>query len=1127
MKSTNRNRHQFPIGALSAAFLLTLATSVSAAPGNLSNIPLFTNGSAEPNIMFVLDSSASMRQAMFPPNGYDAEDGENRCTSGITKPNNVNNWEVNYRVDVENGNVEFKAWNSDDWRTWDSSTNCFDEDGNYRAWVYAKDESNGYFVTGNNESYGEYRKNSVSGHFLNWFFSQPNDAGGYERTAFRSGENTIRSKVDIRRTDIMKTAASDLISELEDVRVGLMQFDASGDAHGAQMVSGLTSINSNSRAAIISAISNIGASGSTPLGESFEDVGRYFISGYDEETLEFTENGTTDDVAGNEIFESSPIWGDVAQPDDTVEGGAIQYYCQKSFMVALTDGDPTSDDGVSDRLDDYDSPSCQGVEGCTTGGNESMDDVVKALYDLDLRPDLLDENQDPVKHNITSYMIGFANNNLNNSDELINAGYFGAGYHVGDSACSGGDCSYVYSANDATELKVTFNQIINRVRAISGSSSSVAFNSTSLEANSTVYAASFDSGDWSGKLLAIPLAQDGSISENSTWEASALLDAESTDIDQRTILSYVPGVGGVAFTTTGLNFDNSDGSTEADLNINTSSGLSVADERAADRVAYLRGDRSKEGLSLNQFRRRGSRLGDIVNSTPVYIGAPEAKWDQASFPEASSYAAFRAGKQNRTPMVYVGANDGFLHGFNADTDSLSPDKGKELIAYAPAVLAKTEQDEGLHALSSQLYRHKYYVDGTPTIGDAYFENGGGWKTVLIGGLGGGGKGYFALDITNPASFSAANAGSIVLWEFTDTSNNNLGYTFSRPQIGRMANGKWAAIFGNGYNSSTGDAGLFIVYLDNSGYKYLTTSVGSTNDLNGLSTPAIVDANLDGTIDHIYAGDLRGNMWAFNVENTDPEMWGVVTTTSGEGDAAITEATPLISLPGQPITGAPLVSRNVAYEGGAQPNLLVTFGTGQYLTETDTEVQSAGGFYAVSDNGTYGLTASNLVSRTIGTEDLDDSDEVINLNRTSTGDPLDWSQYAGWYMRLNTGNGVDGGERVITRPSLLRNVLFFNTVIPTGQVCAADGEGWLMSVDVGTGMAPTDEAVYDANLDGTINSSDIGYVGQKVTAIPNAPAFLGGKRQYTSTSDGDILERDINIGGGEREGRLSWEEMTPN
>jgi len=1114
-----------------AAFLLTLATSASAAPGPLSEVPLYSRGSAEPNIMLLVDSSISMRELVLPPGGYDETATYADCARPLP-----GNREVNYRVDRSNGEVEFNI--GDGWSTWDTNDNCFNNRQNYRAWLYADDESrsgnSNYYETSNDDN---RHRSSVSGHLLNWYFSQQNAGGNYEAARFLDDKGDARrSKVDIRRSEIAKTAATDLVSGLEGARVGLMQFQGIGgngtNGTGAHALYGLGSVTENSKASLLDAISGITADTSTPLAESFDDVGRYFITGYEDENLSYMdEGGNTVTVPGNAIFAGQPVWGDVARPGNTTESAAIQYYCQKSFMVVLTDGLPTEDDRISDHLKGYDYTCGKDAHACTNENdnyhevdwsrprrNHEMDDVIKALYDIDLRPDLKKPDQTPVKNNITSYIIGFAENGVSDHQLMKNAGTLGGG---------GG----VYSADDASQLKVAFNQIMGNVNSIVGSSSAVAFNSSALEQGSQLFAARFDSDKWSGDLSAYTIDTDGNISSTPSWSASAKLDTV-TPAD-RVILTSRKGAG-VAFTDALIN--GGDNAHENDLKINTSSGDAATDDLAAARIDYLRGDRTKEGNGTEKFRTRGGRLGDIVNSSPVYVGAPNAAWSRADFPEASRYAAFKSDNSERTPVVYVGANDGFLHGFSASGDSA----GTELIAYAPAALLSTRQHYGLHALSSQTYSHKYYVDGTPTVSDAYIN--GAWKSVLVGALGGGGKGYFALDVTDPSKFRQENAASLVLWEFTDSDNDNLGYSFSRPQIGRLSNGEngeWVAIFGNGYHSANGDAGLFIRYLDgNDGsgnsYKYISTGVGSENDKNGLSTPAIVDANRDGTIDRIYAGDLKGNLWAFDVSGDSPVAWGVAySETAGEGDEATSVARPLFSAgTGEPITAAPLVARNTANIGGEAPNLLVAFGTGQYLTEADTSNSTAGGFYAVSDNGGSGLTKSDLQQRTIDTSDVEQpGGSFVRYRVIKEEDAIDWSDKSGWYMQLKPGNtpvGQDGGERVVTRPNLLRNVLFFNTMVPTGQVCSAGGYGWLMSVDLRTGLAPAKHGVFDGNGDGEIDMADQGLVGRPVEGgAPNGSGFIGGRKQVTSVSDGSWRDDDIHVGGGGREGRLAWEEITPD
>ena len=237
----------------------------------------------------------------------------------------------------------------------------------------------------------------------------------------------------------------------------------------------------------------------------------------------------------------------------------------------------------------------------------------------------------------------------------------------------------------------------------------------------------------------------------------------------------------------------------------------TVDGLGQDRLAYLRGSNVGEGPprlwgapTARASDVRSSRLGDLINSDPYFVGPPDRP-DQVD--PTGAYRTFREDPrhENRIQMIVAGGNDGMLHIFNANEpfDSLTPgdrNAGKEVLAYVPNAVLKHTVD-----LTSPLYKHRYYVDGPPTAGDVVLSSKG-WRTVVVGGLRGGGQGYFALDITDPATFSEAPtaAKNIVLWEFTDADDPDLGFTYSQPSLVRMANGKWAAVFGNGYNNAEPD-----------------------------------------------------------------------------------------------------------------------------------------------------------------------------------------------------------------------------------------------------------------------------------------------------------------------------------
>ena len=316
-------------------------------------------------------------------------------------------------------------------------------------------------------------------------------------------------------------------------------------------------------------------------------------------------------------------------------------------------------------------------------------------------------------------------------------------------------------------------------------------------------------------------------------------------------------------------------------------------------------------------------------------------------------------------MVYVGANDGMLHGFDGLT-------GAEKLAYVPSPVYAN-----LSKLTATPYSHRYFVDGTPTIGDAYFS--GAWHSVLVGGLRAGGQGIYALNVTDPTQFAETNASSLVMWEFTDANDADLGYTFSRPNVVKMADGSWAAVFGNGYNnteadghaSTTGAAVLYIVNVQTGALiKKISTGVGSSQDPtgasrpNGLATVTPVDVNQDGITDYIYGGDLFGNLWKFDVTATSSGSWDVAFHSGGA-------ASPLFKACGGNTCNSgnaqAITTRVTVGYGPNRIGYMVYFGTGKYLEATDVNDLSTQTLYGIWDknDGTTTVSGrSTLLQQTI-------------------------------------------------------------------------------------------------------------------------------------------------------------------
>jgi type IV pilus assembly protein PilY1 len=378
------------------------------------------------------------------------------------------------------------------------------------------------------------------------------------------------------------------------------------------------------------------------------------------------------------------------------------------------------------------------------------------------------------------------------------------------------------------------------------------------------------------------------------------------------------------------------------------------------------------------------------------------------------------------------------------------------------------------------------VDGSPKAGDAYVGNT--WKTILVGTLGGGGKAVFALDVTDPDNMTASD----VLWEITDTTpgtidangDSMLGYTMGQASIVRMANGHWAVVFGNGYNSASNRAVLFIKDLEDGTLMAFDTEVGDSTTPNGLSSPTAVDENGDAIVDAIYAGDLRGNVWKIDVSNSNTNQWDFAYQ-SGNSPEPVFTAVDASSNP-QPITAK--------IEVGAHPSggVMLYFGTGKYIETSDVTSNSVQTLYGIRDDGDTVSGRSVLQQQQIllqTTETYtapDGSTETYNVRVTSQN-PVDYTPTAdgglgqkGWYMDLKTpirdvndgsltGYSEDG-ERVIANPVLREGKILFTTMIPDSNPCNFGGTSWSADLTAIDGSRPP-VSPYDLNNDGSFDTSD--------------------------------------------------------
>lgn len=712
---------------------------------------------------------------------------------------------------------------------------------------------------------------------------------------------------------------------------------------------------------------------------------------------------------------------------------------------------------------------------------------------------------------------------LNDNDRPDNNDPF-----VGDQewdADGDGEPDGYFQVNNPAALGPALANVLTAVSGVSSSASVVA-NSITLQTGTYIYQARFYSDSWSGDLLALPLNSDGSIGMAS-WSARTQLDGQDWDTGREILTSTAAVAAGVPF-----RWDSLSAAQQTALQTHPDTGA-VGDAAAGQaRLEYLRGSDADELQNGGSLRDRESVLGDIVNSEPFYVGAPPYFYPDAL--EAAPYDTFASSKATRTGMLYAGANDGALHGFSAET-------GEELIAYVPrAVVAN------LPALTSIGYddSHRFYVDGGPVAGDVYLPTAATWATVLVGGLGAGGAGIYALDVTDPVDFDEANAASLVLWDITsaDTGYADLGHTFSKPAIVRLPDsdgGVWAAVFGNGYGGAAGSAVLYIADIEDGSLLY--SVVADAGPGNGLSSVAPVDYDGDFKIDFIYAGDLKGNLWRF--EPSGAGSWVV----SFAGAALFTARDDAGSI--QPITSRPEVGLHTL--GGLQ----VFFGTGKYYETGDNNPNTGvtQSFYGIWDqlDGTSGITRAHLLEQQIlGEASVNEYDTRWTSDNTATwhtgaglpaGTPP--TTHMGWYLDLlNPVGPTAEGEMQVTDAQLRGGRIIFTSMIPSAASCDFGGTGWLMELSAEDGGRP-DEVIFDLNGDGLFDEADLVDTGaddddgNPVMAIPTGkkstagviqePAIIAaGTKEYKYASGAKQAQIDVTTEnpGEAAGGRQSWIEL---
>ena len=753
-----------------------------------------------------------------------------------------------------------------------------------------------------------------------------------------------------------------------------------------------------------------------------------------------------------------------------------------------------------------------------------------------------------------------------------------------------------YAVNDGEDLEKAFREIVGQINIQTDPDLASTATSGSNTSRNDVgrYTGAYEPKNaWKGFVTAETVKKDGTTVPTAGWGAKNSADKLDalTDVTNRLILSWsdkwdaTKDKGGVPFKWA-TNDTNLSLAQKALLGLDLNVAGVTLGSSGQNRLNYIRGDRSLEGSEisgytlLKPFRERKSRQGDIINSVVWYTGGPASNYP------LKGYAAFTRDNAARAAMVYVGGNDGMLHGFSAAD-------GSEKIAYVPKGVIPA-----LPLLTDPAYnnRHKYFVDGSPMTGDVdtsvqdpdasdYTPN---WRTLLVGTLGAGGKGYFVMDVTNPSvsgttSFVEGNAQQLVKLdrsrgigeaapncalagilgglgmstaEATACSkaveeDKDIGHITARPvldeanpmrttQITRMNNNRWAAVMGNGYNSTNQRPVLLVQYLDGAQELLripVTTDAagsGKAND-NGLSAPRMVDLNGDGRPDVAYAGDNLGNMWKFDLANLNAANWGV----AFDGKPLFTAKGPTaLNSPARPniqsITIAPNVranDRTMTIGTGSNATtvavggMMVAFGTGRNVTNDDPANIRVQTLYSVLDNTRYRVVnttkgkrleihpgsgtctataAANCVPtpKTLGEGVVEaklaeqkitelnggdfatvDVKNVENELKTNT-----WAKFNGWYLDLPA-----IGERLLKPMEFYdsSNILVIysqvpakgSNVDPNVESCEStsvdEERQYRTQVNIMDGKRPTVQLV-DINGDGVYNTSDANVSRVKVS-----------------------------------------------
>lgn len=1086
-----RRPHALACGLLAAQMFLS-----SAAWGAVSQMPLLSSSGSrpKPNVMLTLDTSGSMNfrhmpediigsvtRVMHPDDTYAA----NTLYDGVVTANPTANSVTERKLrspDVNtiyyNPEVLYQPWRHPDGGRYpaanyqrafldplaqnsnsaavdlsDAGTKCLARNNNgctssqyFNPGIY-------YRLTGTNQgaaaSYTLYDLNA-SGNPTFPKYPARTDCGASACSRDNERQNFANWWVYYRtRMLLTKAALSEAFADMGNtVRVGWTTIARAQSANNT-IIQGVRELTTAHRKTLLSSVQAFQADGGTPLRLALYNVGERY-------------------------FKSSEPW--LNDPEVSTSGMSA---CRRSYNILTTDGYYNDDvrnaavgdvDGVSSNRYTAARPYRDMANG-STGYLNTLADYALRFWGTDLREDI-DNNltataDDPATwQHLTQFTVGLGvTGTLDPTSDLprLKSGAISWPNPAAGNPQKIDDLWHAavntrgafYSAKNAGELAYAISSAIGIAGERDLREAGVATTVATIQANNRIYIPEYNSGVWTGDIRAYTLSTDGSRS-TLTWQASRAMPGESA---RNLVIWNADTNRGVSLQPNNLGATNTAALQGAITT--TLPGATVA-----QLVAYIRGSTVNEGTESGQFRVRAKAsetstapaLPDFVDSNPVLVqGNVRLGYASLSGAAGTSYDAYVARKAARAPVLFVGGNGGFLHAFNDNAN------GAEIFGFMPrGVLSNlpklARQDYGR---SGAGYEHQFFVDGPLVESDAYIN--GSWTNVLVGTLGAGGKGLYALKLDDTNTVSNLGTGSI-LWDLTASSDADMGYMFSDAQVGVLPNGQWKVFIGNGFGSSSGKAVLFMIDVASGA---VTKVTADTSGSNGLSGVALVKNSRQEVVG-LYAGDLKGNLWRFEY---DASVTGNMRL--GYGGTPFFQATAPTG-EAQAITASPLV---YAHPDGGN---MILFGTGRLIEETDrTNTSRRDTMYGVRDAtpadqstatasspfATVTPDRSRLTPRTI----VSAGNDRYNV----TGPALS-STSLGWYMDLTIANG----QRIVYPLQNLANILLVSSVVPAAaaaECSSASGTGYNFLINVLTG-AQFSRPITDTNGDGVINSSDSAAAG---------------------------------------------------